>query len=113
MICSPRCIAVPLEYRSLHENEWVSPVVNLEGAKLKNLVDDIHYDERYSVINREYSGSSEAWDHILVSEFFCPGATAEYIHINAEFYNEDVSTGGFYDPMLACIDIPYDDDSSN
>jgi hypothetical protein len=43
---------------SFYENEWVSPITNIEGAGLKPLVDDIAENERYSTI---FDGNSQAW----------------------------------------------------
>jgi hypothetical protein len=71
-------------------------VDNLEGAGLKNLVKDIPDNEQYST--NEY-GNGQAWTHIMVSEYFCPGAVGEYIHVNSEFPLAGIK----YDPMVACI----------
>jgi hypothetical protein len=90
----------------MYDPEFVTPIENLEGTPLKNLVKDLPYDERYSTI---VQGASQAWDYIFVSEFFCAGASANYARINSEFYGETP-----YDPMLACLEIDYvvDDSSS-
>jgi hypothetical protein len=85
---------------SLFENEFVSPIMNLETAALKNLLEDIPDDERYSVIEQ---GNAQAWDYIFVSDFFCPGGTGEYVHVNSEFLNPISS----HDPMVACLYITH------
>jgi hypothetical protein len=83
---------------SLFENEFVSPIMNLEKAALKNLLEDVPDNERYSVIDQ---GNSQAWDYIFVSDFFCPGGTGEYVHVNTEFLNPISS----HDPMVGCLYI--------
>jgi predicted extracellular nuclease len=83
---------------SLHENWWVSPIRNLEGAGLKNLVKDMPENERY---NANGNIGAVAFDYILVGQDLCTGTFGEYIRVNSEFFVGP----SFHDPMVACIPL--------
>lgn len=84
----------------LNEFEFVSPVTGLESAGLTNLTNTLPENERYSYI---FQGSSQAIDHILVSDSLA--ATAEYdaVHVNTEFAESLQASD--HDPVLARFTI--------
>ncbi|MBW4481493.1 MAG: endonuclease/exonuclease/phosphatase family protein [Tildeniella torsiva UHER 1998/13D] len=85
----------------LNEFEFVSPVRDLvTNSGLTNLTETLPENERYSYI---FQGSSQAIDHILVSESLA--ATAEYdaVHVNTEF--AEALQASDHDPVLARFTI--------
>ncbi|MBD2113179.1 MULTISPECIES: endonuclease/exonuclease/phosphatase family protein [Cyanophyceae] len=84
----------------LNEFEFVSPVAGLESAGLTNLTNTLPENERYSYI---FQGSSQAIDHILVSDSLA--ATAEYdaVHVNTELAESLQASD--HDPVLARLTI--------
>ncbi|MBD2105526.1 endonuclease/exonuclease/phosphatase family protein [Nodosilinea sp. FACHB-13] len=84
----------------LNEFEFVSPVAGLESAGLTNLTNTLPENERYSYI---FQGSSQAIDHILVSDSLV--ATAEYdaVHVNTELAESLQASD--HDPVLARFTI--------
>ena len=54
-----------LSVGDLNEFEFISPVDEILGSDLTNLIDTVPEDERYSFI---FQGNSQQLDHILVSD---------------------------------------------
>ena len=81
----------------LNEFEFVSPVEDILGSSLNNLVETLPEDERYSFI---FQGNSQTLDHILVSDSLQDGADFDIVHVNSEFA-ETPSRASDHDPILA------------
>jgi len=85
----------------LNEFEFVSPVQDILGSSLTNLVDALPADERYSFI---FQGNSQQLDHILVSDHLAAGAQFDIVHTNSEFA-EVPSRASDHDPLLASLQL--------
>lgn len=83
----------------LNEFEFVSPVRDILGASLTNLVESLPENERYSFI---FQGNSQALDHILVSDNLADGARFDIVHVNSEFA-ELPERASDHDPLLAAL----------
>lgn len=85
----------------LNEFEFVSPVEGLEAAGLRNLVETLPEDERYSFI---FDGNSQQLDHILVSDALARAAAVDIVHVNAEFAATPFRASD-HDPILAKLPL--------
>lgn len=86
----------------LNEFEFGSPVSEILGDQLTNLVETLPADERYSFI---FQGNSQALDHMLTSDGLTDGAEFDIVHTNSEF--ADTSTrASDHDPLLARFNLP-------
>lgn len=85
----------------LNEFEFVSPVDEILGSSLHNLVDTLPEDERYSFI---FQGNSQTLDHILISDSLLDSAEFDMIHVNSEFA-ETPSRASDHDPILASVNL--------
>ena len=85
----------------LNEFEFISPVDEILGSSLNNLIDTIPEDERYSFI---FQGNSQQLDHILVSDSLLDGAEVDIVHVNSEFAETD-SRASDHDPVLASFSL--------
>ena len=85
----------------LNEFEFISPVDEILGSNLTNLIDTIPEDERYSFI---FQGNSQQLDHILVSDSLVDGAAVDIVHVNSEFA-ETPQRASDHDPVLASLVI--------
>ena len=85
----------------LNEFEFISPVDEILGSDLTNLIDDIPEDERYSFI---FQGNSQQLDHILVSDSLVTGAEVDIVHVNSEFA-ETPQRASDHDPVLARLTL--------
>ena len=83
----------------LNEFEFISPVDEILGSSLNNLVDTLPADERYSFI---FQGNSQELDHILVSDTLEDGAEFDIVHVNSEFAATDERASD-HDPLLASL----------
>ncbi|MEM8718391.1 MAG: endonuclease/exonuclease/phosphatase family protein [Cyanobacteria bacterium P01_G01_bin.39] len=83
----------------LNEFEFISPVDEIIGSSLTNLVDTLPEDERYSFI---FQGNSQTLDHILISDSLVDGAEFDIVHVNAEFAATDERASD-HDPLLASL----------
>ena len=81
----------------LNEFEFISPVDEILGSDLTNLVNTLPEDERYSFI---FQGNSQVLDHILVSDSLVEGAEFDLVHVNSEFA-ETPERASDHDPILA------------
>ena len=86
----------------LNEFEFISPVDEILGSDLNNLIDTIPEDERYSFI---FQGNSQELDHILVSDSLVDGAKVDIVHVNSEFA-ETEQRASDHDPVLASFNLP-------
>ena len=86
----------------LNEFEFISPVDEILGSDLNNLIDTIPEDERYSFI---FQGNSQELDHILVSDSLVDGAEVDIVHVNSEFA-ETEQRASDHDPVLASFNLP-------
>ena len=93
----------------LNEFEFISPVDEILGSSLTNLIDTIPEDERYSFI---FQGNSQELDHILVSDSLLDGAEVDIVHVNSEFAETD-SRASDHDPILASFNLPSGNDEIN
>ena len=85
----------------LNEFEFISPVDEILGSDLTNLIDTIPEDERYSFI---FQGNSQQLDHILVSDSLVDGAEVDIVHVNTEFAETDRRASD-HDPVVASLNI--------
>ncbi|MEO0845162.1 MAG: lamin tail domain-containing protein [Cyanobacteria bacterium J06648_1] len=85
----------------LNEFEFISPVDEILGSDLTNLVDTLPEDERYSFI---FQGNSQQLDHILVSDSLLEGAEFDIVHVNTEFA-ETPQRASDHDPIIASLTI--------
>ena len=83
----------------LNEFEFISPVDEILGSDLTNLIDFISEDERYSFI---FQGNSQELDHILVSDSLVDGAAIDIVHVNSEFA-ETPQRASDHDPVIASL----------
>ncbi|MEO1005186.1 MAG: endonuclease/exonuclease/phosphatase family protein [Cyanobacteria bacterium J06638_38] len=86
----------------LNEFEFISPVDEIIGSSLTNLVDSLPENERYSFI---FQGNSQVLDHILISDSLVDGAEFDIVHVNAEFAATDERASD-HDPLLASLTLP-------
>ena len=93
----------------LNEFEFISPVDEILGSSLTNLIDTIPEDERYSFI---FQGNSQELDHILVSDSLLDSAEVDIVHVNSEFAETD-SRASDHDPILASFNLPSGNDEIN
>ena len=80
----------------LNEFEFISPVDEILGSSLNNLIDTIPENERYSFI---FQGNSQELDHILVSDSLIDSAEVDLVHLNSEFA-ETEQRASDHDPVL-------------
>ena len=85
----------------LNEFEFISPVDEILGSDLTNLVDTLPEDERYSFI---FQGNSQQLDHILVSNSLVDGAEFDIVHVNSEFA-ETEQRASDHDPIVAGLTV--------
>ena len=85
----------------LNEFEFISPVDEILGSDLTNLIDTIPEDERYSFI---FQGNSQQLDQILVSDALADGAAVDTVQVNSEFA-ETEQRASDHDPVLAQLVI--------
>jgi len=83
----------------MNEFEFVSPVAEVLGRDLVNLVDSIDDNERYSFI---FQGNSQQLDHLLVSPNLFDTAEFDIVNLNSEFA-ELPTRGSDHDPLLTVI----------
>ena len=93
----------------LNEFEFISPVDEILGSSLNNLIDTIPENERYSFI---FQGNSQELDHILASDRLIDGAEVDIVHLNSEFAETD-SRASDHDPVLASFNLPGESDEVN
>ena len=93
----------------LNEFEFISPVDEILGSSLNNLVDTLPEDERYSFI---FQGNSQELDHILVSDSLQEGAEFDIVHVNSEFA-ETEQRASDHDPLVARFQLDDDDDDDD
>ena len=93
----------------LNEFEFISPVDEILGSSLNNLIDTISEDERYSFI---FQGNSQQLDHILVSNSLLNGAEVDIVHVNSEFAETETRASD-HDPVLASFNLPGGNDEVN
>jgi uncharacterized protein len=93
----------------LNEFEFISPVDEILGSSLNNLIDTIPENERYSFI---FQGNSQQLDHILVSNSLFDGAAVDILHLNSEFAEND-SRASDHDPVLASFNLPGENEEVN
>ncbi len=85
----------------LNEFEFISPVDEILGSSLNNLIDTIPENERYSFI---FQGNSQELDHILVSDSLIDSAEVDLVHLNSEFA-ETEQRASDHDPVLASFSL--------
>ena len=93
----------------LNEFEFISPVDEILGSSLTNLIDTIPENERYSFI---FQGNSQQLDHILVSDGLLDGAEVDIVHVNSEFAETETRASD-HDPVLASFNLPGGNDEVN
>lgn len=93
----------------LNEFEFISPVDEILGSSLNNLIDTIPENERYSFI---FQGNSQELDHILVSDRLIDGAEVDIVHLNSEFAETD-SRASDHDPVVASFNLPSGNEEVN
>lgn len=93
----------------LNEFEFISPVDEILGSDLTNLIDSIPENERYSFI---FQGNSQELDHILVSDSLVDGAEIDIVHLNSEFA-ETEQRASDHDPVLASLNLPEESEQIN
>ena len=93
----------------LNEFQFISPVDEILGSSLNNLIDTIPENERYSFI---FQGNSQELDHILASDRLIDGAEVDIVHLNSEFAETD-SRASDHDPVLASFNLPGGSDEVN
>ncbi|MBE9048085.1 lamin tail domain-containing protein [Pleurocapsales cyanobacterium LEGE 10410] len=86
----------------LNEFEFISPVDEILGSNLTNLVDTLPENERYSFI---FQGNSQVLDHILISDSLVDGAEFDIVYVNSEFA-ETPQRASDHDPILASFNLP-------
>lgn len=93
----------------LNEFEFVEPVQLLVGAGLRNLVESIDLDDRFSIT---FGGNAQVLDHILVGPAFTCDAEAQFIHTGETiFFFGFTDTPSDHDPIVAAIDLSPPTDS--
>ncbi|MCA0984692.1 chitobiase/beta-hexosaminidase C-terminal domain-containing protein [Halobacillus yeomjeoni] len=85
----------------LNDFEFSSPIDTLEGNVLKNMMEEVPHEERYTYI---YQGNSQVLDHILVSHNLKKDTKIETVNINSDFSKES-GRASDHDPVLAQIKI--------
>lgn len=85
----------------MNEFEFVSPIRQILGAQLTNTIDLINDLERYSFI---FQGNSQQLDHILVSQALAQSVTADIVHVNSEFIENDERASD-HDPVIIGLDL--------
>jgi uncharacterized protein len=87
----------------LNEFEFISPVEDILGSSLNNLVDTLPENEHYSFI---FQGNSQSLDHILVSNNLAHNTQFDIVHTNSEF-TETNARASDHDPLLASFNIVF------
>ncbi|MBH0230866.1 chitobiase/beta-hexosaminidase C-terminal domain-containing protein [Halobacillus yeomjeoni] len=85
----------------LNDFEFSSPIDTLEGNVLKNMMEEVPHEERYTYI---YQGNSQVLDHILVSHNLKKDTKIETVNINSDF-SKEAGRASDHDPVLAQIKI--------
>jgi uncharacterized protein len=85
----------------LNEFEFISPVEDILGSSLNNLVTTLPENERYSF---NFQGNSQSLDHILVSDNLTNNTQFDIVHVNTEFAETDTRASD-HDPLLASLNI--------
>lgn len=85
----------------LNDFQFSKTLEIVKGNELVNLADSLPANERYSYI---YQGNSQTLDHILVNKRLAPYAQLDFVHINADFAEEDGRVSD-HDPLLARISL--------
>ena len=81
----------------LNDFQFSAPINTLEGNILRNLVESLPAEARYSYI---YEGNSQALDHILISQGLNDSLVSfEILHLNSEY--STVSQFSDHDPLIA------------
>jgi predicted extracellular nuclease len=80
-----------------NEFEFVSPLYEILGSSLANLIYDLPDDERYSYL---FEGNSQSIDHIFASEKLLDEAQLQIVHVNAEFA-DSYARASDHDPVVA------------
>ncbi|WP_428907991.1 5'-nucleotidase C-terminal domain-containing protein [Niallia sp. Krafla_26] len=92
----------------MNDFEFTPALETLKGNVLTNMVDKVPAEDRFSYF---FQGNNQTLDHILVSDNLVPGTTADMIHINANF-TEEQGQASDHDPVLVQIDLGDDYDLS-
>ena len=81
----------------LNDFQFSAPINTLEGNILRNLVESLPAEARYSYI---YEGNSQALDHILISQGLNDSLVSfEILHLNSEY--STASQFSDHDPLIA------------
>jgi predicted extracellular nuclease len=85
----------------LNDFPWSEPVQTLAGKQLKNLMDHLPENERYTYI---FEGNAEVLDHILVSQSLAEKMVYfDIVHINTEILPRERLSD--HDPIIAIFDF--------
>jgi hypothetical protein len=85
----------------LNDFSWSEPVQTLAGKQLKNLMDHLPENERYTYI---FEGNAEVLDHILVSQSLAEKIVYfDIVHINTEILPRERLSD--HDPVIAIFDF--------
>jgi len=85
----------------LNDFPWSTPIKELSGSLLKNLVTTLPLNEQYTYI---YEGNAQVLDQILVSSALIDRTVfVDVVHINSEFYYQDRLSD--HDPVIAIFDL--------
>ena len=84
----------------LNDFEFSTPLRTLSGGVLRNLMETLPPNERYTYV---FDGNSQALDHVLVStDLFASLVRFDVLHLNSEF----VEQASDHDPTVAVFRLP-------
>ncbi len=84
----------------MNEHYFASPVQELQGGILTNLIERLPVEERYTFL---YQGNAQVLDNLLVSASLASlrQPEADIVHVNAEFHGKTAHRWTDHDPVLA------------
>lgn len=87
----------------LNENEFRPPMRVLAGSLLRDLIDEVAADDRYTF---NYQGNSQVLDHVFISRELWENARPEIdiVHVNADFPAD--SRASDHDPVVVRLWLP-------
>ncbi len=85
----------------MNDFEFAKPLKTLEGTILKNMLNTVPKENRYTYI---HEGNAQVLDHILVTNNIAPHTIVDPVHLNSNIMKEH-GRASDHDPVLAQIDL--------
>lgn len=85
----------------MNDFEFAKPLKTLEGTILKNMLNTVPKENRYTYI---HEGNAQVLDHILVTNNIAPHTIVDPVHLNSNIMKEHGRVSD-HDPVLAQIDL--------